>query len=265
MINIGIAGIGFVGNAIYNFFKDKENTICYDKYKDLNKKEELLDTNILFLALPTIYNEEIKEYDKSAIYEVSNFLNENKYNGIVIIKSTVEPGTTDKLSHMFKNLKICHNPEFLTARSAVEDFNNQNHIVIGKGLNCKDEDIEFIKNLYLKYFKKSEISLCKSLESESMKIMCNSFYASKIMIFNEYYLLCQKNGSDFKKILELMLKNNWINPMHTNIPGPDGLMAYGGACFPKDTQALNKYMESYKSENSVLLSVIKECNLLRKE
>jgi hypothetical protein len=65
MINIGIAGIGFVGNTIYNFFKDKENTICYDKYKDLNKKEELLETDILFLALPTIYNEELKEYDKS--------------------------------------------------------------------------------------------------------------------------------------------------------------------------------------------------------
>ena len=98
-----------------------------------------------------------------------------------------------------------------------------------------------------------------------MKIMCNSFYASKVMIFNEYYLLCQKNGSNYKRIVELMLKNNWINPMHTDVPGPDGLMAYGGACFPKDTQALNKYMKSYKSENFVLSNVINECELLRKE
>ena len=98
MINIGIAGIGFVGNTIYNF-KDKENTICYDKYKDLNKKEELLETDILFLA-PTIYNEELKEYDKFAIYEVSNFLNKNKYNGIVIMVF-VEPGTT---SNYLKNI-----------------------------------------------------------------------------------------------------------------------------------------------------------------
>ena len=60
------------------------------------------------------------------------------------------------------------------------------------------------------------------------------------MLFNEYFLLCQKNGSDFEKIKSLMLKNKWINPMHTNIPGPDGSLGYGGACFPKDVDAILK-------------------------
>jgi len=265
MQTIGIVGVGFVGNAIKCYFESRTNIICYDKYKNFNKIEEILSTDLLFLCLPTLFDEEKNEYDKSAIYEICEFLCKNDFLGLIVLKSTVEPETTDKLSNMFKNLKICHNPEFLTARTAVQDFNNQNHIIIGKGSNCDDKDVNILENLYREYYPNAEISLCTSLESESMKIMCNSFYASKVMIFNEYYLLCQKNDSDYKKIVELMLKNNWINPMHTDVPGPDGLMAYGGACFPKDTQALNKYMESYKSENLVLSNVIKECKLLRKE
>ena len=63
--------------------------------------------------------------------------------------------------------------------------------------------------------------------------------------------------------LELMLKNNWINPMHTDCQGPDGKLGYGGACFPKDTQALNHYMKTYNSPNKVLESVCVEKNEVR--
>lgn len=265
MITIGIAGVGFVGNAVKSFFEKYENIIAYDKYKELNTKEDILKSDILFLCLPTLFNENINEYEKSEIYEVCDFLNLNKYKGTVILKSTVEPETTAKVSEKYNNLKILHNPEFLTARTAVEDFANQKHIVIGKGPNCNDDDVKLLEDIYRKYFPEAEISCCSSIESESMKIMCNSFYASKIMLFNEYYLLSKKNGSDFYKIKRLMLKNGWINPMHTDVPGPDGLLAYGGACFPKDTQALNKYMESYQSENMVLSRVIDECKVLRKQ
>ena len=262
---IGIVGIGFVGNAVKTFFETRSNVICYDKYKEFDKIEDLLTAHLIFLCLPTLFDSEKNEYDKSAIYETCEYLSKNNFIGLIVLKSTVEPETTKRLSDMFKKLKICHNPEFLTARSAVQDFNNQNHIVIGKGPNCSDKDINILKVVYREYYPNAKISICSSLESESMKIMCNSFYASKVMIFNEYYLLCQKNGADYKTIVDLMLKNNWINPMHTEVPGPDGQMAYGGACFPKDTQALNKYMENYKSENLVLSNVIKECKLLREE
>jgi len=61
-----------------------------------------------------------------------------------------------------------------------------------------------------------------------------------------------------------MLKNNWINPMHTNVPGPDGELGFGGACFPKDTRALNSYMEKKETEHQVLKSVIEECDRVRK-
>ena len=60
-----------------------------------------------------------------------------------------------------------------------------------------------------------------------------------------------------------MLKNGWINPMHTTVPGPDGEISYGGLCFPKDTNALNKYMKRENTPNKVLEACIKERNEMR--
>ncbi len=263
---IGIIGLGFVGGSMLKSFKLKGvDVVGYDKFKNggIGTFEETLGADIIFLCLPTLFDEKKKEYNKNAIHEICSKLSDNSYKGLVIIKSTIEPETTNVLSDTHPSLKFCHNPEFLTARTAFEDFHNQTHIVLGKGKNCVDDDMKPLKDFYIKYYPNAEISECSSLESESMKIMCNSFYASKIMLFNEYYLLCKKNGSDFNKIKNLMLKNGWINQMHTDVPGPDGNLGYGGACFPKDTQALSHYMNEKNTPNKVLESVIKEKSTLR--
>jgi len=96
-----------------------------------------------------------------------------------------------------------------------------------------------------------------------LKLFCNSFYASKIQIFTEFYLLCQKLNIDYNKVRNLMIDNGWINKMHTDIPGNDGNISYGGLCFPKDTNALNSFMEKINSPNQVLNSVINERNNMR--
>ena len=106
--------------------------------------------------------------------------------------------------------------------------------------------------------------MCSSTESELMKLFCNSFYASKIQILNEYYMLCQKIGEDYNTVKNLMLRNNWINPMHTDVPGPDGKLSYGGECFPKDTKALLYFMQTNIDYCKVLESVVAERELLRK-
>lgn len=263
---IGIIGLGFVGSALFKSFQQKKVDVKgYDKYKNggIGRFEDILSSKICFLCLPTLFNEDTNEYDKTAIYETCKLLEQADYHGVVVIKSTIEPETTNHLSQTYPTLKICHNPEFLTARTAFEDFHNQTHIVLGKGKNCLDNDMQIVYKFYQTYYPKAEISLCNSIESESMKIMCNSFYASKIMLFNEYYLVCQKNGSDFNRIRDLMLKNGWINPMHTNVPGIDAELGYGGACFPKDTNALCSYIESLGYKNSVLKSVIENNKKIR--
>ena len=262
-IKVSIIGIGFVGSAIKKSFEEKNiNVIAYDKYKNYNTFNECLKSDLMFLCLPTPYNELDKQYDKNSIDELCLLLSEKQYNGLIIIKSTIEPETTDILQNKYKNLKLVHNPEFLSAKTAYEDFHNQKHIVIGKSNLINDSDIKLLINLYKNNYN-AEISLCNSIESESMKLYANSFYAVKIQFFNELYLMCQKNKSDYNTIKNLMLKNGWINPMHTNVPGSDGQLSYGGYCFPKDTMALSSYMEKYNTCHQVLEATINERNKMR--
>jgi len=264
---IGIIGLGFVGGAMFKSFSAKKiKIIGYDKYKNggVGTFEDCLKCDILFLCLPTLFNPDTHQYDKSSIHEVCIQLHNNKYSGIVVIKSTVEPETTSTLASMY-SLKFVHNPEFLTARTAFKDFHTQKHVVLGKSVNCTTYDMTVLKDFYHIYYPNADISVCSSDESECMKIFVNSFYASKLQILNEYYLLCEKIGMDYNKIKSLMLKNGWINPMHTNIPGHDGKLSYGGSCFPKDTNALCSFMKKKGTLNMILDSVIKERNNMRDE
>lgn len=251
---IGIIGKGIVGNAIYEFFKNNEIIKCYDKYKRIGKLEDVLICDILFLCLPTPF--ESKEYNKKQIYDICEKL--RGYQGLVVIKSTVEPGTCRHLYNTY-NLKIIHNPEFLSTRTANQDFINQNHIVIGSQI-----DVSLLVKLYNKYFN-CEISICSWEESECMKLFVNSFYATKIQFFNELYELCQQINCDYNIIRKLMLKNGWIHEMHTLVPGTDGKKSYGGLCFPKDTQALLQFMKRNNTSYKVLESVIEERNKMREE
>ena len=268
-LKIGISGIGFVGSAMCESFllkgyKHNISLFTYDKYKNdgIGHFDDLLKTNILFIALPTQYNIINKSYDINSITDTLELLKKNEYNGIIVIKSTLEPLTTNLLSCQYK-LNIVHNPEFLTAKTALHDFNNQKHIVIGKGINCDEVKFNQLINFYKINYPESEISICTSTESESMKLFLNGFYAVKIQYFTEIYLLCDKLEIKYDNIKKLMLKNGWINHMHTTIPGPDGNISYGGLCFPKDSNALSYFMEKLDIPNNVIKSTVSERNILR--
>tara|TARA_B100001093_G_C26647860_1_gene936122 strand:+ start:219 stop:1043 length:825 start_codon:yes stop_codon:yes gene_type:complete len=263
MHKIGIIGIGFVGNAIKKFFENKIETICYDKFKNFSKLTDILSTDLVFLCLPTLFDNNKNEYNKEAIIETCNYLDNMEYSGLIIIKSTVEPETTTFISKKYPKLKLFHNPEFLTARTAVEDFANQNNIIIGYGPNITYNDTENLYNFFKLYYPNATITQINSTESECIKLFCNSFGASKVMLFNEYFLLCNKIGIDFNKVRDIMLNNGWINNMHTQVPGPDGQLGFGGACFPKDTRALNSYMAKNNCPHNILNSVINECDTIR--
>jgi UDPglucose 6-dehydrogenase len=263
-MRVSVVGVGFVGGAVYKVFKEKGvNIVCYDKYKQTDTFTQCLESDIMFMCLPTLYDDNNNQYNTSAIHETCEQLNNFMYNGVVIIKSTVEPEFTLQLSNTYKRLKIIHNPEFLTARTALDDFRNQTHIVLGATDNLTNSDVMFVKTFYETHFPNAIISICSSTESESMKIFANSFYAVKIQFFNELYLTCQKNNANYNNILQLMLKNGWINEMHTTIPGHDGQLSYGGACFPKDTKALLSYMKKNEVACNVLNATIMERELMR--
>jgi UDP-glucose 6-dehydrogenase len=107
------------------------------------------------------------------------------------------------------------------------------------------------------------ISICSSLESETIKLACNSFYATKIQFFTEINLLCSKIGIEYNNVKNKMLMNGWINPMHTDVPGHDGQISFGGACFPKDINALNSFMQKNNIVHGVINSVVVENKEMR--
>lgn len=268
-----IIGLGFVGGAMYKSFIDKglepgRNLFGYDKYcpeKGTGRFEDVFKCDIVFTALPTQYMSADGQYEKESTYEICDLLAEGKFNGVVVVKSTVEPGTIDYLSKRYPTLHFIHNPEFLTARTAYHDFHNQKHIVLGKGLSCPNYKLVNVEKFYKKYYKDADISISTSLESETMKVFANCFYAQKVQIFTEYYSLCQKIGCDYNRVKDMIIKNGWVNPMHTVIPGPDGKISYGGLCFPKDTNALLMYMKRNNSPHAVLESTINERNIMRSD
>ena len=268
-MKIGISGIGFVGGAMVESFKQKGYTedvdlFVYDKFKNggIGLFDNLLKTDILFLALPTPYNKDTKCYDLGPIHENMQILMDSGYSGAVVMKSTVEPLTTQEMSDRYK-LQLVHNPEFLTARTAFQDFHNQKHIVLGKSSTCSDEVFGNVQKFYKDNYPQADISVCNCTESESMKLFVNCFYATKVQFFNELYLLSNEIGCNYDTVKNLMLNNGWINPMHTDVPGPDGKLSYGGMCFPKDTNALLEYTKRFNTPNKVISAVIEERNIMR--
>jgi UDPglucose 6-dehydrogenase len=253
-MRIGVIGIGVVGNAVLSFF---ENSVGFDKNKPSDSFESVLETDIVFLCLPTLFDPTTKRYDILPLHETLDRLSTHSYKGLVVIKSTVEPGTTRRFAELFPSLRMCHNPEFLCARNAVEDFRNQRILIVGitRGVS--------VQNLVGLFPSIEKLMICSSDESESVKLFCNSFYAAKIQIFNEFYDVCQKTGTNFDAIRDIMLSLGWINPMHTEVPGSDGKLSFGGMCFPKDISACVEYLESNGAKNQVLRAALTERNSMR--
>ena len=263
-MKIGICGLGFVGNAVNTFFVNANISTCvYDKYKNINQLEDLLVSDLIFICLPTNIKDD-NQYEMTEINITMMLLEKQKYTGLVIIKSTVLPKYCSFINNLYPSLKIINNPEFLSSKTAVEDFANQKHIILGYTIQSKDY-INIVKDMYLELFPNAIISITSSEESALTKLACNSFYATKVQFFTELYLLANKLNLDYDNVRDLMLKNDWINPMHTKVPGNDGHISFGGACLPKDIRALSKFMNNYEVSNLVLDAVIKDNNLTRNE
>lgn len=259
-MDICVIGFGFVGTAVYENLKKRGNTMyIYDKFQEEHSDPEVINkSSICFVCVPTPASD--NGYDTSALEDVFSVLDRLDYNGIIVNKCTVLPGTTAKLIDNYSNLKITYNPEFLTAKTATDDFDKQKHIVIGYENSSYGRTV---KEFFRSNFPDAEISSCSTLEAESIKIFCNTFYAVKVQTFTEFKLMCDSTGANYNTIKDLMLRNGWINPMHTQVPGPDGKVSFGGMCFPKDLTALTHYMKNNNLDCDVLDAALAERNKMR--
>ena len=246
-MEIGIIGLGYVGTAIKVGFEPHYELETYDKYdEDKSTCESLRDLvgkcEVMFVCVPTPMNNDgschtgIVEEVVSEINEIVLETESYPYNikPIVVIKSTVPPGTTDRLHSKSRGLNIIFNPEFLTEMNFLEDFKNQTRIILGGTRDGTNK----LRQVYSKVFPQATIVKTGSKTAEMVKYFINTFLATKVSFANEMKIVCDKIGIDYDKVVEYATYDERLGKSHWAVPGPDGDYGFGGHCLPKDTQAL---------------------------
>ena len=232
---IGIIGQGFVGNAVYQKFKKyySINTYDLDSSKCNSSEQETLDNKIVFVCLPTPMDE-VGRCNTSIVEGAVKRCFEFGKTKIVVIKSTVSPGTTEKLNQKYPSLQIVFNPEFLTERNAVKDYENQNRIILGGPRPATTE----LKLIFSKAFPNAHIIKTDSTHAEMVKYLTNTFLSVKVSFANEIYQICNELKIDYDKVVEYATLDERLGTSHWGVPGHDGDFGFGGHCFPKDLSAL---------------------------
>lgn len=230
---IGICGFGFVGKAVTHGFCLHSDMKIYDKFQTgLNTLEETVkESDYLFVCVPTPMRDDGSQ-DLSCIYDVMESINElNISNKIIIIKSTVIPGTTRMISEKYPTHHFVFNPEFLTERSAKLDFINSSRIVLG---GSKQMILDSVEEMYRVRFTHTPIYKTTFEGAELVKYMNNCFFALKISYLNEIYDIAKRLNIPYDQLKKMFLADQRIGNSHTDIPGHDGSRGYGGKCIGSD-------------------------------
>jgi UDPglucose 6-dehydrogenase len=265
-MNLGIIGQGFVGGAVYQGMKKYFPTFTFDlngKCTETSLFSLLEKVDMTFLCLPT----PMKKSGECDLSIVRNCLSQvdmiikslDKKDFIVIIKSTIPPGTTEKLNKENNNLNIVFNPEFLTEANAVEDYKNQNRIIIGG----ERPFTSTVKTVFEKSFPQIPIVKTSSTIAEMIKYVTNTFLATKVSFANEMYQICQSLDIDYDKVMEYAKYDDRLGKSHWSVPGPDGDFGFGGHCFPKDMEALKYVAEQLGVETTMLSATIQKNDKVR--
>lgn len=260
MYNIGIIGRGFVGSAVAHGFSEgvgyKAIIRIYDKdpSKSLNSLEDVVNkSDFIFVSVPTPSNEDGTiniEILNSCISEINEIHSKKKHsNPIVLIRSTILPGTSSKIQNIFPDMRIVFNPEFLTERSANFDFISQTRFVLGGD----EKNVTEVSKLYRDRFGSSIAIIETDFQSaELIKYVCNTYFATKVSFLNEMKRISDKVDANWDDVIEGFLRDGRIGSSHSQVPGPDGKFGFGGSCFPKDIQA----MISFSKEIGVYTNVL---------
>ena len=264
-MKIGIIGQGYVGSAIKIGFEPYYELETYDKYnvdKSSCSLEKLVNIcDVIFVCVPTPMDEDGScntDIVEGVIDDIHKLTLEDK---IVVIKSTVSPGTTDRLNKKYKKISVIFNPEFLTEANFIEDFKNQTRIILGgtrKGTNK-------LRQIYGYVFPKAHIIKTGSKTAEMVKYMTNTYLATKVSFANEIYQVCEKLKIDYDKVVEYATLDERLGYSHWSVPGHDEDLGFGGHCLPKDLEALISLADHFDLDVDVLRAVRYTNDKVRKD
>ncbi len=234
--NIGILGFGFVGQAVANAFHPyrgrvwsvdpilgNDISLLYDKNR---ASDAFIDFVFVCVPTPSLDSGEI---DARIVQKCTDDILRNT-DAIVIIKSTVTPGLIPTSS------RVVYNPEFLTEANAEEDFiNAEYHILGGEPAACSG-----VMKLYREQsnLRHKDFVVMTKQEASLVKYATNAFLATKVTFFNQLYDLANRCGADYQIIVDTVTSDKRIGEGHTKVGDGGRKRGYGGACLPKDVNAL---------------------------
>ena len=241
-----------VGGALRRYFEKKEGLelYLYDKGKNLGSPQEVNKAELIFICVPTPYDKE-KGFDLSFVEDaISNISGEK----IIVIKSTVLPGTTEMLQLKYPQHKILMNPEFLTELTADQDMCYPDRQIIGytEKSYCVAKDV--LQILPLAPFER----ILPATEAEMVKYFGNTWFSAKVIFANQIYDLCKKLGIDYDRMVEAAAADKRIGRSHLNV-WHKGYRGYGGACLPKDIKAFIRFADEQEIDLK-LLKLVDEIN-----
>tara|TARA_B100000212_G_scaffold341272_1_gene323981 strand:+ start:961 stop:1809 length:849 start_codon:yes stop_codon:yes gene_type:complete len=260
-MKVGIIGYGFVGKSIANGFKPNVEVYKVDPKLSTDISDlKIFNPDVIFICVPTPMNNDSTQ-DISAVMQTIKDIKKYNFKSLIVLKSTVLPNYLEDIKSYIPN--IVFNPEFLREKFAKQDFINANLIVFGgEKTYCQQ-----LAKIYSKYTKckNKEYIFTDLIAASLIKYTINSFLATKVTFFNELNSLFNETGtkSSWKEFVNAITKDPRIGNSHMSVPGNDGRLGYGGACFPKDTYALLEYSKNLDSHLELLKSSIMINNKIR--
>ena len=250
-MNLTLIGYGFVGKAVHEVLKDHYEVKIVDPQYNDNVINNDSDGYIVYVPTPTTLS---GACDMTIVEAVVKACPKNKP---ILIKSTISlEGWRKDLEPQGK--QITFSPEFLTAANANEDFRNQDKMLFG------GDNKEFWNDVFIEC--KAYDPIYATIEELILtKYLRNSFLATKVAFFNEVFDLCETAGIDYNQVKALVGMDERITHSHMHVPGPDGDRGFGGACFPKDTEALVYSANVLGATLPTLLTAIKSNKEKRKD
>ena len=239
MNKIAVVGCGFVGNAVAVGFDLPHNQITKIDPRLGNSVEDLYNTDVefAFIAVPTPMSD-TGEINSSIVEDVAVKLFDHT-KAVVILKSTVTPDIVNRLAKQYPT-RFVYNPEFLTEANAEEDFINASFNIFGGNLRSTLRVAELYE--YSSKCVNAASIYMTATEASFVKYTINTFLSTKVTFFNQ--LKDQTDRFDdvsFSTVTDAVKLDPRIGGSHMMVPGPDGRRGFGGACFPKDTNAFRHF------------------------
>jgi UDPglucose 6-dehydrogenase len=251
-MKIGLLGRGTVGKAVYEGLEYLGHEMSFfDPAYEGSRITNVLDTECVFICVPTDQAAN-GDCDTSIVDRVVKELDDHGYTGLVSIKSTVIPGTTDRLQKQHPGLRMSMVPEFLRAKSALADF-VYNHDLLVVGTYTR-EDADLLIEIHGSF--PENIARVTPTEAEVIKYFNNVHHAMSVTFANITYDVCNKLGANYMSVYKAITKRDCINPSY--LMANKNMRGYGGHCLPKDTSAWNNLIKNLELPYTLIQSVIND-------